>query len=225
MNNIYENEENVRAAVQNGGHRDLIGGMWDKIGALQFDWLLSRGLQPNHKLLDIGCGAGRLAVKAVPYLDPYNYFGQDISASLIEAARGEIAAGGWADRIRSGSFLASNTFDAPGAGTFNYAMAQSVFTHLPIAKWGLCLDRIRTRLAVGAKLYTTFFVAPSNTPKIRHSPGGIITYSDRDPFHFAIEQITEQATYRRWTARHIGDWRHPRDQQMFEFMPPSSGDQ
>lgn len=38
------------------GHREYVGGMWDEIGKLQFNFLLSRGLRPEHVFLDIACG-------------------------------------------------------------------------------------------------------------------------------------------------------------------------
>jgi hypothetical protein len=32
-------------------HRDFVGGLWDELGQLQFDFLKQHGL-PQHKLLD-----------------------------------------------------------------------------------------------------------------------------------------------------------------------------
>ena len=43
------------------------------------------GLRPEHRLLDFGCGALRLGVLAIPYLDAGNYFGVD---SHLEQPRG-----------------------------------------------------------------------------------------------------------------------------------------
>jgi hypothetical protein len=40
-------------------HRELIGGMWETIGRLQFDFMVAQGLIPSSTLLDIGCGALR----------------------------------------------------------------------------------------------------------------------------------------------------------------------
>jgi len=57
------------------GHRQYIGGNWEEIGSLQFDFLLSRGLQPDSYLLDIACGSLRLSVKAIPYLEESHYLG------------------------------------------------------------------------------------------------------------------------------------------------------
>ncbi len=44
-----------------GQHRHAVGGMWDEIGRLQFDFLVARGLRPSTALLmsAVGhCAAG-----------------------------------------------------------------------------------------------------------------------------------------------------------------------
>ena len=61
-------------------HRDFIGGKWSEIGQLQFDFLLESGLQPHHKLLDIGCGCLRGGIHFINYLEASNYSGLDINA-------------------------------------------------------------------------------------------------------------------------------------------------
>jgi hypothetical protein len=38
------------------GHREYVGGLWEAMGKLQFDFLISRGLKPEHVFLDIACG-------------------------------------------------------------------------------------------------------------------------------------------------------------------------
>ena len=57
------------------GHRQYVGGNWDEIGNLQFNFLKSKGLKPESYLLDIACGSLRLGVKAIPYLNPDHYLG------------------------------------------------------------------------------------------------------------------------------------------------------
>lgn len=221
--NVYDDEEAVRGAVEAGQHREIIGGLWDEVGALQLDFLISRGLEPNHYLLDLGCGSGRLAVKAVPYLNPDRYHGIDISPSLIRAAAQELDAMGmgYGQKINRRTFhVAADFRPSIEMPKFDFVIAQSLFTHLPIGEWGAALDAIEKHLLPGAKFYATFFTAPYNTPALQHDPGGVITYADKDPFHFPPQSIIEQATYRGWKAEFIGEWNHPRDQQMFEFSPP-----
>ena len=48
--------------VRRLGHRAFVGGdgdLWDRIGRLQFDFLVSQGLRPEHVLLDFACGSLR----------------------------------------------------------------------------------------------------------------------------------------------------------------------
>jgi len=85
MENTYMDLELTQRLVADGEHRSFIGGMWNEIGTLQFEYLKSKGLKPAHKLLDVGCGSLRGGVHFVSYLNSHNYYGFDLNASLIEA--------------------------------------------------------------------------------------------------------------------------------------------
>jgi hypothetical protein len=56
--------------VKAGRHRELVGGQWDVVGKHQCDYLISRGLMPHHKFLDVGCGSLRGGIYFVDYLNP-----------------------------------------------------------------------------------------------------------------------------------------------------------
>lgn len=215
----YDNESGVRAKVEAGHHREVIGGLWDEMGALQLDFLISHGLLPEHLLLDLGCGAGRLAVRAVPYLAHDRYYGLDISASLLRAARKELGAAGFGDRLNWKTFHATSDFrPCDEMPVFDYVIAQSVFTHLPLERFGAALDALRSHVKPSTRFYATFFTAPAGTPKLYHKRGGVTTHIDRDPIHFVVEEIIGMARQRGWKANWIGEWNHPRDQQIAEFL-------
>ncbi|HEY2200624.1 MAG TPA: hypothetical protein VGH56_01955, partial [Solirubrobacteraceae bacterium] len=57
------------------GHRAYIGGRWEEYGQLEFDFMVERGLRPEHVMLDIACGSLRAGVRLIPYLDAGNYLG------------------------------------------------------------------------------------------------------------------------------------------------------
>lgn len=219
--NIYLDEECVAREVAAGRHRDAIGGLWEELGILQFNFLIGEGLARHHAMLDVGCGCGRLAVRAVPYLNSGRYFGLDISPALLRAAHAEVNTLGCADKLTGDAFHATGDFrptaDAP---PFDVAIAQSVFTHLPLDYLPRCLDALAARMAPGGRFYATFFTAPEGVGEQLHDPGGIVTFADRDPFHFPVERILDAARACRWTTRWIGEWNHPRDQQMCAFYPP-----
>ena len=65
------------AEIESRAHRELVGGLWEELGVLQFEFLVKRGLKPHHRLLDVGCGALRGGVHFVRYLDPGCYHGID----------------------------------------------------------------------------------------------------------------------------------------------------
>lgn len=105
---------------------------WDIHGQQQLNFLISKGMKPEHKLLDIGCGTGRLACKAIPYLDDAGYFGVDISARAISRCFTLAIINGWGNKlpvfaIGKGHLQQINFYDR----TFDYIWAHSVFTHLP----------------------------------------------------------------------------------------------
>ena len=71
-------------------HRRAVGGMWEEIGKLQFNFLVEQGLKPGHFLLDVGCGRLRGGIHFIRYLEPEHYFGIDISKVLLAAGRFEL---------------------------------------------------------------------------------------------------------------------------------------
>jgi SAM-dependent methyltransferase len=66
-------------------------GPYDQIGRRELDLLKVEGLQPNQSLVDFGCGSGRLAQFAIPYLKGGHYIGIDISKTFLQQARDRIS--------------------------------------------------------------------------------------------------------------------------------------
>jgi SAM-dependent methyltransferase len=214
--NPYADEAQNAAGVANGEHRDMIGGMWEEIGALQFDFLVHQGMRPHHKLLDLGCGAGRLAVRAVPYLQGGGgvYHGVDLSASLLSAAHKELEAIGAPLSPRDLHATADFT-PGPGApSTFDFGIAQSLFTHLPRDCFEQALRAIAPWFGPASRFFATFFIGPANAAELRHEPSGVVSHPDRDPFHYDADAIVAAAMRNGWRVESLGAWDHPRDQQM-----------
>ncbi len=62
-------------------------GDFELIGRIELSILVEAGLRPSSYLFDFGCGTGRLAVHAVPYLQGGSYLGTDISPTMLRHAR------------------------------------------------------------------------------------------------------------------------------------------
>jgi len=215
--NIYRTQLGMDE-IEALAHREMVGGMWDEIGALQLAFLRGRGLAPHHRLLDMGCGALRGGVHFVRYLDPGRYHGLDLNASLIEAGRRELAAAGLADR--GANLLVDDAFAASRFGTsFDCAIAVSLFTHLPMNQIVRCLVEVRKVLAPGARLYASCFEAPSpaHLAPLTHEGQGIVTQYDTDPFHQSLDELASLGRFAGMTVAGVGDWGHPRGQRMVAF--------
>jgi cyclopropane fatty-acyl-phospholipid synthase-like methyltransferase len=215
----YENTEVIAKAVQNGGHRAVVGGLWDQLGLLQFQMMQAQGLRPAHRLLDIGCGALRGGRYFIPFLEPFHYFGTDLNRTLIDAGLDHEL--GAEQRLRLGpqNLMAIADFSFPDdLPQMDFALAFSLFTHLSDNKIALCLENLRPRMAKQGALLATVFrndTAPRAQP-VKH-PGGITTWSWQDPYHQSHKQLSHIADQTGWRLDLIRDFNHPRHQQLCRF--------
>lgn len=212
--NRYMDEALNRRRIAEHGHRAVVGGLWEQMGALQREFLIGRGLEREHRLLDVGCGSLRAGAPLAAWLAPGRYYGIDISAALIEAGyQNEIEAAGMGDRLPRANLFVTDDFQVPFEVMFDRALATSLFTHLTLDYLTRCLERLTPVMRPGGQFYATFFEGEG--PSIDR-PDGVVTYPDRDPFHFSQRQI-EAATTSDWQFDWIGAWGHPRDQQIACF--------
>src|SRR5690349_16405338 len=129
------------AEIAGKKHRALVGGLWEEVGQLQFEFLKAEGLLAEHKLLDVGCGAMRGGVHFVNYLNAGNYFGLDINESLIKAGKLELEHVGLLHK--SPNLLVNDKFEASLFKTnFDFAIALSVFTHIFMNHIQRCLIEV-----------------------------------------------------------------------------------
>jgi hypothetical protein len=205
---IPHGEEGVRLV----GHRAYVGGLWDEIGRLQFSFLVGQGLQPHHILLDIGCGCLRGGVHFIPYLEPGHYLGIDKEPTLIEAGlKHELPAEVFVakqPRLLVAADFAFAEFQTP----VDYALAQSLFTHLPAREVARCLRRLRPWLRPTGVFFATFHESarPVRNPRRPHDHGW---------FAYTRAELERLAGRGGWTAEYVGDWGHPRGQKMMAFRP------
>jgi hypothetical protein len=196
--------------IEKRGHRDYIGGNWEEIGTLQFDFLLSKGLTPESYLLDIACGALRLGVKAIPFLEPDHYLG-------IEKEKGLVAAGFENEldkEVRAKKrprIVISDAFEFGKIGQkADFAIAQSLFSHLPPGLINLCFNNLRPWLADDGVFFATYFEVetPRKNASIPH---------DHGYFAYTKSEMMEFGAANGFTAKYIGDWKHPAHQVIVEY--------
>jgi cyclopropane fatty-acyl-phospholipid synthase-like methyltransferase len=205
-------------AVKLKMHRGLVGGRWDEIGRLQFDFMVSQGLTPASKLLDVGCGALRGGVHFVGYLDDGNYYGIDINKSLLKAGKQELRESGLG--AKQVHLQRTDRFDATGFGVqFDFGIAVSLITHLCANQIIYCFQQMRRVMHERSSFYFTYFEVPELPISDTYAQprSGVVTHFLSDPFHYTRDQIEYCARSTGLTPRYVGDWKHPRDQQMLEL--------
>ena len=213
--------------IRRGEHRRMVGGMWDAIGRLQLDHLVMHGLQPGMRVLDVGCGALRAGVHLVGFLEPGRYYGVDRNASLLDAGYDvELAAVRLQDKLPREHLLADAAFDVARFGvSFDIALAHSLFTHLPIEEVRRCFSAVACVLRPGGRLFATFYECPAGAAAdrpITHEPGAIVTFPDRNPYHYRPAELAGCADELGLTLRGWGEWGHPRAQRMMCFERSSA---
>lgn len=207
------------AALAKGRHRDIVGGRWSETGQMQMDLLLAAGLQPQHRLLDIGCGSLRLGCRAVPYLDPGHYWGTDMSADLMR--RGHERELSDKDRLPLAHLVQDADFAFPGVpDSIDFAIAFAVFTHLPMNHLRLALLSVRRRFPGLRSFLFTVFLAPdaASFPGQVRQPDGVVTHPLRAPWHMLAEDVLHLCAASGFAATIRPD-RLPRGQVVVEARP------
>jgi len=150
--------EHTNARIAEEPHK-AIGGSWEEMGRLQFNFLIKKGLKPEHKMLDIGCGTLRGGRKFIKYLNQGNYFGVDMADKTIEYGKQLIQKEGLSKKnpylvVNEEKNLKLNEFRGK---VFDFILAQSVITHLPPEPIEELFENIGKVMDKNSVFYFTYF--------------------------------------------------------------------
>jgi SAM-dependent methyltransferase len=134
-------------------HHHDYGRPW-VLGRYYFDQLRKFGLQPDDRVLDFGCGSGRVAIWLTPFLEAEHYYGVDGHLrSLVAFAGYECFLHDlWSKRPR---LMWTDGFDVTGFGVqFDVVLDFWVNAHLPPAERRRGLGKIAEVLKPGGRFFT-----------------------------------------------------------------------
>lgn len=196
--------------VKKWGHRRYIGGtdpeFWYGIGRHQYHYLVSMGLRPDHVFLDVACGSLRLGQYIIPMLDKGNYFGIEGEQALIDAGVEkemdfDVVA------LKEPTFMCNYEFDVSKCPGYDFAIAQSLFTHLTIDDIAKCFNSLYPIAKPDSQFFFTFFEGDEseNEHSVSHANLG---------WNYQFGTIEAAAKSAGFDCEYVGHWNHPRNQMM-----------
>ncbi|GAA2005407.1 class I SAM-dependent methyltransferase [Nocardiopsis rhodophaea] len=168
---------------------------WLALGKMQFDYLVSHGLQPGDRMLDIGCGNLRAGWWFIDYLDTGNYYGIDISPDILVAAQETLARQRLQAKLPHLTPVRDLTFTFLPDAHFRVVHAHSVFSHSPLHVIDECLAHVGRILTADGWFDFTF----DRTEGKEH-------HVLREDFYYRTETLIAVAEKHGLKARFMDDW-------------------
>lgn len=156
MSTLEERAANLEAAgIFLGGPPRL----FETAGQKLLMTLLSEGLTPDAKVLDVGCGCLRGGYWLIHFLDEGCYCGIEPNKPMLEAGLETLLEPGLAD-LKQPRFDNNSDFDFTAFGeTFDFFVARSVWTHASKPQIRAMLDGFRNTASPGAVFVTSYLRA------------------------------------------------------------------
>lgn len=197
------------------GHRGYVGGndpeTWYGIGRRQYHFLVSRGLIHSSRFLDVACGSLRLGQYLIPMLDAGHYFGLEGEEDLVRAGLEQEMLFDVA-KIKQPKFAINYDFDLSTCDGYDFAIAQSLFTHLTREDILRCFTGMRPVADPGSQFFFTFFEGEED-----QNPDGD-SHANRN-WRYRFETLKALAEAAGFECTYIGDWGHERSQMMAVATP------
>ncbi|SDB53136.1 class I SAM-dependent methyltransferase [Belnapia rosea] len=127
-----------------------VGGNLEHFGVLEHSLLRQYGLKDNGRVVDVGCGAGRLAAQLRRFPE-MRYLGLDVVPELLDYCRRKMARPDFRLELSQGNRI-------PLAdGEADFVIFFSVFTHLLHEESYVYLEQAHRVLAPGGRVIFSFF--------------------------------------------------------------------
>jgi SAM-dependent methyltransferase len=175
---------------------------YDLVAAMTFNLLTTLGLRQHHSLLDVGCGSLRIGRLLIPYLNRGKYFGIEPNQWLVEEGiKKEIGEALLEIKRPKFYFTDSPMILGDVQIAFDFAVAQSIFSHCGLDLIVPWLSSIAKSLALNGALVATFLPDEKDSTETGWIYPGCVKFKPD-----TLRNAAAEAGLR----FEILDWRHPR---------------
>jgi SAM-dependent methyltransferase len=151
------------------------GELWKMKRDFQIDFLKREGLQPQHYLLDVGCGTLRGGIPLIQYLEKGHYHGIEVREEVLREGRQELREAGLEGKAPV--LIATGVSGVDLTTRFDYLWAFSVLMHLTDELVDDCFRMVAAHLADGGRFYANVNTDLKSQPRgkwqgfpvVRHS--------------------------------------------------------
>ncbi|WP_415951616.1 class I SAM-dependent methyltransferase [Streptomyces sp. KLOTTS4A1] len=168
---------------------------WNRLGRMQFDYLVEHGLRAEHRMLEIGCGNLRAGRLFIDHLRPGHYYGIDISPDILLAAEDTLVRHELQAKLPYLTLADDLTFDFLPDAHFDIVHAHSVFSHSPLPVIEECFAHIGRVLKPEGFFDFTFDRTRGKEHQVLH-----------EDFYYRTETLTALAARYGLDARFMADW-------------------
>jgi SAM-dependent methyltransferase len=170
---------------------------FERVGRLQLATLITQGLYPSSRVLDVGCGSLRAGYWIMNFLEPGGYHGIEPRPSELEEGLRYIVEPELIEYARP-RFAHNDDFDLAVFGTtFDFVLARSIWSHTSKAQIEAMLDSFAKVANPGAVLLASYLPASRLPDRIR------------EPWYATLRRVPRLvATLRRIRGRRLapGDY-------------------
>lgn len=207
-------DESLGLGIAPGGnhYRAFVGPPedYDLVSAMSFNLLTCLGLRQHHTMLDVGCGSLRVGRLLIPYLNAENYTGIEPNGWLIEDGVSRELGHDQIAIKRPTFHVGDSTRGLPGGRRFDFALAQSIFSHCGPDLFQQWLREISAQLADGGALAATYLIDDKDCEQSGWIYPGCVSYRTDTVASMAREAGFELV---------VLDWKHPRQTWALFYKP------
>jgi SAM-dependent methyltransferase len=172
---------------------------WLALGNKQFTYLRARGLRPDHRMLEIGCGNLRAGWRFIEFLAEGAYTGVDISPEILLAAQDTLVERALQAKRPHLMIVNEMTFKALPDDHFDVVHAHSVFSHTPVEIIEAAFMGVRRVIREDGFFDFTF----------NESADGRHWGALREDYFYPVEMLIGLAADRGFEAEKMEGWAHP----------------